>query len=134
VNLCFQQVLFRNLSRWTQTSEVIMLISSENNSRRFHRTPEAKPPKKTMRRCRVGLAGLWGPLLASSFECWFSTTLGFASTPSFQVSLIRGLRIDATAYIYQPLPPSLRHQTLISHSVKKAETLINRRAPPYSRA
>jgi hypothetical protein len=77
-----------------------------NNSRRFQRTLEAKPRKNTVRRCRVGLAGLWGPLLASSFECRLSTALGFASTPSFQVGLIRGLRIDATTYIYQPLPPS----------------------------
>ena len=46
-----------------------------------------------------------------SFECRFSTALGFASTPFFQVGLIRGLRIDAPPYIYQPLPSSLRHQS-----------------------
>jgi hypothetical protein len=38
-------------------SEVITLIHGENNSRRFQRTPEGKPLKKTVRGRQVGLAG-----------------------------------------------------------------------------
>jgi hypothetical protein len=51
----------------------------------------------------------------------------------FQVSLIRGLKIDALPYIYQPLPPL----DIIDHnpsSVRKSETLIILRPPPYSMA
>ena len=36
----------------------------------------------------------------------FSTTSSIASTPFIQVSLIRGLRIDAPAYITSPYPPT----------------------------
>ena len=72
----------------------------------------------TMRDCHVDpigwLAYRWGqpaPPVSPSFECWFSTTLRIVSTPFIQVGLIRGLRIDTLAYIYQPLlPPSRRLQ------------------------
>jgi hypothetical protein len=119
-------------------SELTTLINSEIDTRRIYKTledttpwngPSGYPVRPTGSTCRS--AGLWDPLLASSFTCRFSTTLGFASILSFQVGLIHGLRMDATTYIYQPLPP-LAYQTLIK-SVKKIETLILR-APPYSRA
>jgi hypothetical protein len=75
--------------------------------------------------------GPWVHMSASVLQRWFFTALGFASMLSFQVGLIRGLKIDTMAYIYQPLPFSLMHS---SHSVKKTETLIILRAPPYSKA
>jgi hypothetical protein len=119
-------------------SELTTLISSETDTRRIYKTLEDTTPWKGLTGCPIRLAGstcrstgLWDPLLASSFTRRVSTTLGFASTLSFQVGLIRGLRMDATTYIYQPLPP-LAYQTLIQ-SVKKIETLILI-APPYSRA
>jgi hypothetical protein len=92
-------------------SKVIALNHDKNNSRRFQRTPEGKYTEEDREPLLGGAsrrsASLWAPLSASCFERQFSTALGFASTPSFQVSLIRELRMDVTAYIYQPLPPPL---------------------------
>ena len=50
--------------------------------------------------------GLGTHLSASTSQRRFSTALRIASMPFIQVGLIRGLRIDAPAYIYQPTPPS----------------------------
>ena len=70
-----------------------------------------------------------GPHVSLSLLCRFSTTLRITSTPFIQVDLIQGLRIDAPAYIYQPLPPPKALK-----SFEKTETQIILRAPPYSRA
>ena len=51
------------------------------------------------------LPGSLGPPVSPSFARRFSTALRIASTPFIQVGLIRGLRIDAPAYIYLPTPP-----------------------------
>ena len=106
-------------------SEVIALIHNETDTRRIQKTLEDTTLRQRGGGCELGLVGPTcrsagrtcrsdGPLvptLSHSFKCRFSTALGFASTPSFQVSLIQGLRIDALPYIYQPLPPSLRHKS-----------------------
>ena len=63
------------------------------------------------------------------FESQFPTAIEIQSSLFIQVSLIRGFRIDALAYIYQP-PTSLE----ALKSFEKIETLIILRAPPYSRA
>ena len=50
-------------------------------------------------------ARVWGPLSASGLLCRFSTALGFSSTPSIKVSLIRGLRCILQGYISRARPP-----------------------------
>ena len=114
--------LSRKLSRWTQMSELYTLIHNETDTRRIQKTLEDTTPWQGLSGYMVGpidptcrLASQWGPLSASSFECRFSTTLGFASTPFFQVGLIQVLRIDATPYIQQPLPPSWSHPKTLIH-------------------
>ena len=46
------------------------------------------------------LAGLWVPLVSLHFESRFPTAIEIQSSPFIQVSLIRGLKIDALAYLY----------------------------------
>jgi hypothetical protein len=53
----------------------------------------------------VGLAGLWGPPSSPPLLHQLFTALRIASSLFIQVDLIRGLRIDAPAYIYLPAPP-----------------------------
>ena len=48
-----------------------------------------------------------GPIVSLRFKSRFPTAIEIQSSPFIQVNLIRGHRIDASAYIYQPLPPSL---------------------------
>ena len=50
-------------------------------------------------------AGLWVPPVSLCFESQFPTAIEIQSSPFIQVGLIRGHRIDAPAYIYQPLHP-----------------------------
>ena len=80
--------------------------------KQLQKTLEGKPPKQRADGCQVGLVGptyrpvgMWATLVSPSFECQCSTALGFASTPFFQVGLIRGSRIDSyPLYIAAPTP------------------------------
>ena len=57
---------------------------------------------------------LWVPLVSLRFKSRFPTAIEIQSSSLIQVGLIRGLRIEAPAYIYQPLPPpSADPKTLI---------------------
>ena len=65
-----------------------------------------------------------GSHLSASLLCRFSIALRIASLPFIQVGLIRGLRINAPAYIYLPAPPSRAMPHLILRA-EKPETLIH---------
>ena len=94
------------------------------------RITEAKPMSLTCGASRSHLEATRpvGPLVSLPLLCRFSTALRITSPLFIQVGLIRGLRIDASAYIYQPAPrssaihafdpESLRPETLIHMSTR----------------
>ena len=93
-------------------SDLIALNRGVNNSISLQSTPEGNPPKQSPRGYQVGSAGptyrptdLWDPWVSLSSLRLFSTALKIASMPFIQVGLIRGSRINATPYIYSPVPP-----------------------------
>ena len=81
-------------------SELIMLINRETGTRRFQMTPEDTTPKREPRGCPAPPVSLRiiMSVLHRLLGCIYAVLLA---------SLIKGLTIDAPAYIYQPLPPSL---------------------------
>ena len=82
------------------------------DSRRLSTEAELVPLTCGAGRLTYRLASLWALHVSPSLLCRFSTALRIASPPFIQVGLIRGLKIDAPAYIYLPAPP-LGHWHLI---------------------
>ena len=93
----------------------------------IRRITKAKPVSLTCGADRPHLeaAQPMGPHVSLPLLCRFSTALRIASPPFIQVSLIRGLRIDASAYIYLPAPPPPEQIPYLILRAEKLETLIH---------
>jgi hypothetical protein len=74
------------------------------DSRRLSTKADPEPLTSGVGRPHLQVDQPMGPLCHPPLLCRFSIALRIASSPFIQVSLIRGLRIDASTYIYQPAP------------------------------
>ena len=132
VNLYFLQGLSRKPSWRTEMSDLIVLIHSENNPRKFQKTWEDSTPKRKERRHQVGPAAPRVHMLAP--RCYIGSPL----PPRLHLRhLLKSVWSEGSRLTLRPIYISHchphHHQTLIK-SFEKTETLIILRAPPYSRA
>jgi hypothetical protein len=93
VNLYFQQGLFQKTVKVDQNDKLSHAYLSYKQLQKVPEDTRSHATEADLDRMRGGAVSL-------RFESQFSTALRIASSPFIQVGLIRGLRIDALAYIY----------------------------------